>query len=100
MNYQGIIFDLGGVTCSTDEYHYLAWKAIADELGIPFDRTVNDRLRDVSHMDSLEIILERYAGPDLTQTEKESLLCFGINWRIRLFVFSLVGRSHGDLGWA
>ena len=38
MQYQGIIFDLDGVLCSTDEYHYRAWKALADRLGIPFDR--------------------------------------------------------------
>ena len=35
MKYRGIIFDLDGVICSTDEYHYLAWKALADRLGIP-----------------------------------------------------------------
>ena len=34
MKYQGIIFDLDGVICSTDEYHYQAWKALADRLGI------------------------------------------------------------------
>lgn len=59
MNYQGIIFDLDGVICSTDEYHYLAWKALADRLGIPFDRERNNLLRGVSRMASLEIILER-----------------------------------------
>ena len=59
MNYQGIIFDLDGVICSTDEYHYLAWKALADRLGIPFDRERNNLLRGVSRMTSLEIILER-----------------------------------------
>ena len=36
-----IIFDLDGVLCYTDEYHYMAWKAIADELHIPFNREVN-----------------------------------------------------------
>lgn len=56
---QGIIFDLDGVLLSTDEMHYAAWKSVADELGIPFDRTVNNRLRGVSRMESLEIILER-----------------------------------------
>lgn len=30
MKYQGIIFDLDGVICSTDEYHYLAWKSLAN----------------------------------------------------------------------
>ena len=59
MKYQGVIFDLDGVICSTDEYHYLAWKRLADRLGIPFDRTINNRLRGVSRMESLEIILEK-----------------------------------------
>lgn len=56
---RAIIFDLDGVLCFTDKYHYQAWKALADELGISFDEKVNDRLRGVSRMASLEIILER-----------------------------------------
>lgn len=63
MSYQGIIFDLDGVICSTDEYHYQAWKALADRLGIPFDRAVNNRLRGVSRMESLAILLEKSAVP-------------------------------------
>lgn len=59
MSIKGIIFDLDGVVCSTDEYHYAAWKSLADELGIYFDRRINDRLRGVSRMASLDIILER-----------------------------------------
>ena len=59
MQYKGIIFDLDGVICSTDEYHYLAWKALADRLCIPFDRERNNLLRGVSRMASLEIILEK-----------------------------------------
>ena len=59
MDYEAIIFDLDGVICSTDEYHYRAWKALADRLGIPFDRERNNLLRGVSRMQSLEIILER-----------------------------------------
>lgn len=59
MKYKGIIFDLDGVICSTDEYHYLAWKALATRLGIPFDRERNNLLRGVSRMESLEIILEK-----------------------------------------
>lgn len=54
---RAIIFDLDGVICSTDRYHYLAWKALADRLGIPFDEQKNKLLRGVSRMDSLEIIL-------------------------------------------
>ena len=58
-NIQGVIFDLDGVIVSTDDCHYHAWKRMADEEGIPFDRTVNERLRGVSRMDSLDIILEK-----------------------------------------
>jgi len=70
--FDAVIFDLDGVICYTDEYHYQAWKAMADELGIPFDRTINNRLRGVSRMASLEIILENYPGK-LSDAEKEQL---------------------------
>lgn len=73
MNYKGIIFDLDGVICSTDEYHYLAWQQMADTLGVYFDRTINNRLRGVSRMESLEIILERYEGPSLSAARKTEL---------------------------
>lgn len=69
MRYKGIIFDLDGVICSTDEYHYLAWQALADRLGIPFDRERNHLLRGVSRMASLEIILEK-SGKTYTEEEK------------------------------
>ena len=68
MKYQGIIFDLDGVICSTDEYHFQAWKALAERLGIPFDRERNNLLRGVSRMQSLEIILEK---SEKTYTDKE-----------------------------
>ena len=73
MKLKGIIFDLDGVICFTDEYHYLAWKEMADGLGIYFDRVINNRLRGVSRMESLEIILERYEGSPLSQVDKEAL---------------------------
>ena len=69
MKYKGIIFDLDGVICSTDEYHYLAWKALADRLQIPFDRERNNLLRGVSRMASLDIILEK-AEKTYTADEK------------------------------
>ncbi|HHU72715.1 MAG TPA: beta-phosphoglucomutase [Clostridiales bacterium] len=73
MKYRGIIFDLDGVICHTDKYHYKAWKQLADRLDIYFDEQINNRLRGVSRMDSLEIILERYAGAPLSQEEKVQL---------------------------
>ena len=73
MRKNALIFDLDGVLVFTDKVHYLAWKSVADELGIPFDEKVNDRLRGVSRMDSLEIILERYHGVPLTAEEKQKI---------------------------
>ena len=69
--YEGIIFDLDGVICSTDEYHFAAWKALADRLGIPFDRERNNLLRGVSRMASLGIILEK-ADRKYSEAEKEA----------------------------
>lgn len=70
--YGGIVFDLDGVICHTDKYHYRAWKAVADRKGIYFDETINNRLRGVSRMESLKIILERYDGT-LADGEMEAL---------------------------
>lgn len=69
---KGVIFDLDGVICFTDEYHYLAWKSVADEENIYFDRTINNRLRGVSRMESLDIILEK-ASKTYTAEEKVAL---------------------------
>lgn len=68
---KAVIFDLDGVLCFTDQYHYQAWKELADRLGIYFDEKMNDRLRGISRMDSLEIILEK-SDTQYTQEEKES----------------------------
>jgi beta-phosphoglucomutase-like phosphatase (HAD superfamily) len=57
MSKKAVIFDLDGVIVSTDEYHYLSWKRLADEAGIDFDRKINEKLRGVSRMESLAIIL-------------------------------------------
>lgn len=56
---KAVIFDVDGVLLSTDEEHYLAWKRLADEESIYFDRTINSRLRGVSRLDCVDIILER-----------------------------------------
>ena len=65
-----IIFDLDGVICSTDNYHYLAWKKLSDELHISFDEKDNEKLRGVSRMESLDIILEK-SSQTYSQVEKE-----------------------------
>ncbi len=52
------IFDLDGVVVDTAKYHYLAWKRLANELGFEFSEQHNERLKGVSRMRSLEILLE------------------------------------------
>lgn len=92
MKYKGIIFDLDGVICSTDEYHYRAWKALADRLGIFFDRERNNLLRGVSRLASLEIILEK-SETDYTSEEKEALA----EEKNTLYRELLHGMSEADL---
>ena len=69
---KAVLFDLDGVIVSTDGCHYRAWKRMADEEGIYFDEKINDRLRGVSRMASLEIVLER-ASRSYTDEEKVAL---------------------------
>ena len=92
-NYQGIIFDLDGVICHTDRYHFLAWKQIADQLGINFDDRINDRMRGVSRMDSLEILLEEYHGEPLTAAQKVALA----EKKNQLYVGLLQNMGEADL---
>lgn len=73
MNVKGLIFDLDGVIVFTDKFHYQAWKKMADQMGIYFDEEINNRLRGVSRMESLEIILERYEGTPLSAEDKQSM---------------------------
>jgi len=55
---KGCIFDLDGVIVDTARYHFMAWKRLAEQLDIRFTEKDNERLKGVSRMDSLEIILE------------------------------------------
>ena len=73
MKYKAVIFDLDGVICHTDRYHYMAWKKLAGKIGVYFDEQINNRLRGVSRMESLEIILERWQGEPLSEEEKIKL---------------------------
>ena len=84
---KGIIFDLDGVLLSTDEMHYSAWKSVADELDIPFDRAVNNRLRGVSRMESLEIILAQ--STRVFSPEEKEILAERKNDRYRALLQSL-----------
>ncbi|MBC2304510.1 beta-phosphoglucomutase [Listeria booriae] len=67
---EGIIFDLDGVITDTAEFHYLAWKKLADKFGIEIDRDFNETLKGVSRTDSLERILA-YGGRSADFDAKE-----------------------------
>lgn len=73
MDCKAIIFDLDGVLVFTDGLHYRAWQQLATGRGIYFDEKINNRLRGVSRMESLEIILERWEGAPFSQEEKEAM---------------------------
>ena len=64
------IFDLDGVLVDSAKYHYLAWKALADKLGFVFTEKDNERLKGVSRMKSLEILLS-VGNVSMTEQEKE-----------------------------
>lgn len=67
---KGILFDLDGVITDTAEYHYEAWKKLAEDLGISFDRDFNEKLKGVGRMESLDLILE-HGGEELSEADKE-----------------------------
>ncbi|RFU63579.1 beta-phosphoglucomutase [Bacillus sp. V59.32b] len=69
-----VVFDLDGVITDTAHYHFLAWKQLAEELGITIDEVFNERLKGVSRMDSLELILQfGNRQNDFTLAEKEKM---------------------------
>jgi beta-phosphoglucomutase len=72
MKIKACIFDLDGVIVDTAKFHYLAWKALADSLGIPFNEHDNEQLKGVSRMTSLEFIL-RKGNKKYTTEEKNEM---------------------------
>lgn len=71
-NFKGAIFDLDGVLVDTAKYHYKAWKMLAQKLGFDFTMLDNERLKGVSRMQSLEILLE-IGGITVTEEKKNEL---------------------------
>lgn len=70
---KAIIFDLDGVIVDTAKYHFIAWKKIAEDLGVSFTKEDNELLKGVSRVQSLEKILIM-GKKDLSQKEKDQLL--------------------------
>jgi beta-phosphoglucomutase len=76
---KAVIFDLDGVIVDTAHYHFVAWQRLANELGITFSEKENERLKGVSRMHSLEIILE-IGGVTLSEAKKEELATKKNSW--------------------
>lgn len=78
---KGCIFDLDGVIVDTAKYHYLAWNRLAQELGFHFSETDNERLKGVSRMASLEILLE-VGGLSFDEEKKLALATRKNQWYV------------------
>jgi beta-phosphoglucomutase len=76
------IFDLDGVLVDTAKYHYLAWKRLAKELGFDFSEQQNERLKGVSRMASLDILLETGGIKGLSAEEKQDLAAKKNTWYV------------------
>ena len=70
---KGFIFDLDGVIVDTAKYHYLAWKHLADQLGITFTHEDNERFKGVSRRRCLEMLLEM-GGISVTRQQFDAWL--------------------------
>ncbi len=80
---KAVIFDLDGVLVSTDELHFIAWNKIAHEEGIYFDKYINEKLRGVSRLESLNIILKN-TNKEFNEIEKMNLMTKKNNYYIEL----------------
>lgn len=70
---KAFIFDLDGVIADTAKYHFLAWKKIADRLGFELREEDNERLKGISRMESLKVVLEIGGKCGITEEEKREL---------------------------
>lgn len=73
MNKNAFIFDFDGVIVDTAKFHFLAWKKLADSLNINFTHEINEQLKGVSRVRSLEIILSQ-GNVQASQEDKNNWL--------------------------
>jgi beta-phosphoglucomutase len=73
MNKKGFIFDLDGVIVDTAKYHFLAWKKLANSIGVDFTELQNEQLKGVSRVKSLEKIL-KWGGKEISEAEFNELM--------------------------
>jgi beta-phosphoglucomutase len=88
---EAALFDLDGVIVDTAKYHFLAWKRLADELGIAFGPGDNERLKGVGRMRCLDIILE-LGGLAMDEPEKERRAACKNLWYVEYI--SAMGRDE------
>lgn len=81
MQIEACIFDLDGVICDTAKYHYFAWRRLADQLGFEFTEADNERLKGVSRMESLDILLE-IGGKVFDDETKQKLATQKNDWYV------------------
>ncbi len=72
MNNKGLIFDLDGVIVDTAHFHYSAWKKTANELGFDLTLELNEKLKGVSRIASLQKILD-WANISISQEQFDNL---------------------------
>jgi beta-phosphoglucomutase len=77
------IFDLDGVITDTAEFHFTAWRKLANSLGFDFDKKFNETLKGVSRIDSLKSIL-KLGGVEKTAAEIQELAVIKNDWYIEL----------------
>ncbi|WP_208559530.1 beta-phosphoglucomutase [Marinilactibacillus kalidii] len=86
---KGLVLDLDGVITDTAEYHYLAWKSLAEKIGIDIDRAFNEQLKGISRMESLELILERGGKAQSYSAEEKETLAAKKNDEYKVFIESI-----------
>ncbi|PWG71604.1 beta-phosphoglucomutase [Enterobacter mori] len=94
MTLKAVVFDLDGVITDTAPLHFLAWRSVAQEIGITIDEAFNEQLKGISRMDSLQRIL-RHGGKEGTFDDKQCLALAGK--KNDLYVQSLASLTHDSL---
>lgn len=79
----GCIFDLDGVIVDTATYHYQAWRKLAQELGFDFTEKQNERLKGISRMESLRILLE-IGGLTKSESDMNTLAAQKNEWYVEM----------------
>ena len=94
MTLNAVVFDLDGVITDTAHLHFLAWRAVAEEIGITFDEVFNEQLKGISRMDSLQRILIHGGKEGMFSDEQRLALATKKN---ALYVQSLASLTQDSL---